>query len=64
MRNKVTQLDPAKVTVHVEIVPSITKALENVPITIIGQNESFNTKVTLPETGKLNITVEGRSCTN
>ncbi|MCY9666553.1 CdaR family protein [Paenibacillus alginolyticus] len=59
LRNKVTQLDPAKVTVHVEIVPSITKALENVPITIIGQNENYNTKVTLPETAKLNITVEG-----
>ncbi|KRF44178.1 YbbR-like domain-containing protein [Paenibacillus sp. Soil787] len=59
LRNKVTQLDPAKVTVHVEIVPSITKALDNVPITIIGQNESYNTKVTLPETAKLNITVEG-----
>ena len=36
LRNKVTQLDPAKVTVQVEIVPSITRALENVPITIIG----------------------------
>ncbi|MFC5450986.1 CdaR family protein [Paenibacillus aestuarii] len=59
LRNKVTQLDPSKVTVHVEIVPSVTKAIENVPITIIGQNESYNTKVTLPDTGKLNITVEG-----
>ncbi|NOU73515.1 hypothetical protein GC098_19160 [Paenibacillus sp. LMG 31458] len=59
LRNKVTQLDPAKVTVRVEIVPSITKALENIPITIIGQNESYDTKVTLPETAKLNITVEG-----
>lgn len=59
LRNKVTQLDPAKVTVRVEIVPSITKALGNVPITIIGQNENYTTKVTLPETAKLNFTVEG-----
>jgi len=59
LRNKVTQLDPSKVTVHVEVVPSVTKAIENVPITIIGQNESYNTKVTAPDTGKLNITVEG-----
>ena len=49
LRNKVTQLDPAKVTVHVEIVPSITKAVENVPITIIGQNENYTTKVIQPE---------------
>lgn len=59
LRNKVTQLDPAKVTVHVEVVPSITKALENVPITIIGQNENYITKVTQPATASLNITVEG-----
>ncbi|OCT14613.1 hypothetical protein A8709_17250 [Paenibacillus pectinilyticus] len=59
LRNKVTQLDPAKVTVHVEIVPSITKAIENVPITIIGQNENYVTKVTQPATASLNITVEG-----
>jgi YbbR domain-containing protein len=59
IRNKVTQLDPAKVTIHVEIVPSVTKAIENIPITIIGQNESYNTKVILPDTAKLNITVEG-----
>jgi YbbR domain-containing protein len=59
LRNKVTQLDPSKVTVHVEVVPSITKAVENVPITIIGQNENYITKVTQPATSSLNITVEG-----
>ncbi|MGO4499822.1 YbbR-like domain-containing protein [Paenibacillus sp. 2RAB27] len=59
LRNKVTQLDPAKVTVHVEVVPSITKAVENIPITIIGQNENYETKVTQPASATLNITVEG-----
>ncbi|TXK79123.1 YbbR-like domain-containing protein [Paenibacillus sp. N3.4] len=59
LRNKVTQLDPAKVTVHVEVVPSITKVLDNIPLTIIGQNENYNTKVVLPETAKLSMTVEG-----
>ncbi|RTE11434.1 CdaR family protein [Paenibacillus whitsoniae] len=59
LRNKVTQVDPAKVTVHVEIVPSVTRAIENVPITIIGGNENYVTKVVQPETGNLNITVEG-----
>ncbi|MDR6881257.1 CdaR family protein [Bacillus sp. 3255] len=59
LRNKVTQLDPAKVTVKVEIVPSITRALENVPITIIGGNENYVTKVTTPESAQLNLSVEG-----
>ncbi|MBD0383901.1 CdaR family protein [Paenibacillus sedimenti] len=59
LRNKVTQLDPDKVIVRVEIVPSITKAMENIPITIIGQNENYNTKVVAPDTAKLNVTVEG-----
>jgi YbbR domain-containing protein len=57
--DKTTQVDPAKVTVQVEIVPSVTKAVENVPITIIGQNDGFNTKVITPNNGKVNITVEG-----
>ena len=52
-------MDPAKVTVHVEVVPSITKAIENVPITIIGQNENYTTKVAQPGSATLNITVEG-----
>ncbi|MEW9702541.1 YbbR-like domain-containing protein [Paenibacillus sp. SI8] len=59
LRNKVTQLDPAKVTVKVEIVPSVSKTIDNIPITIIGQNESYNTKVIVPEAAKLSITVEG-----
>jgi YbbR domain-containing protein len=57
--NKITQVDPTKVSVHVEIVPSVTKAIENIPITIIAQNDGFNTKVITPETAKINITVEG-----
>ncbi|MCD1260397.1 hypothetical protein B5M42_016480 [Paenibacillus athensensis] len=59
LRNKVTQVDPAKVNVKVEVVPSVTKAFENIPVTIIGQNETFNTKVILPESGKVNVSLEG-----
>lgn len=59
LRNNVTQLDPAKVTVKVEIVPSMTRALENVPITIIGGNENYITKVTTPESAQINLSVEG-----
>jgi YbbR domain-containing protein len=59
LRNKVTQLDPAKVEVKISIVPSVTKTLEQIPLSIVGQNDGFNTKVVLPEGGKLNLVVEG-----
>ncbi|MBP1996819.1 CdaR family protein [Paenibacillus eucommiae] len=59
LTNKITQVDPSKVTVQVEIVPSVTKELENIPITIIGQNDGFNTRVSVPESARINITVEG-----
>ncbi|TVY08488.1 CdaR family protein [Paenibacillus cremeus] len=55
----VKQLDPDKVTVSVSIVPSVTKTLEAIPLSIIGQNDGFDTKVVLPESGQMNLTVEG-----
>ncbi|MBP1153635.1 MULTISPECIES: CdaR family protein [unclassified Paenibacillus] len=55
----VKQLDPSEVTVSVSIVRSQTKALDNIPLSLIGQNDGFQTKVLLPESGKLNLTVEG-----
>ncbi|MGG2197172.1 MULTISPECIES: CdaR family protein [Paenibacillus] len=59
LRNDVKQLDPDKVTVSVSIVPSVTKTLEAIPLSFVGQNDGFNTKVVLPESGQLNLTVEG-----
>ncbi|MBE1447333.1 YbbR-like domain-containing protein [Paenibacillus sp. OAS669] len=59
LRNKVTQLDPAKVEVKINIVPSVTKTLEQIPLSIVGQNDGFNTKVAVPENGKINLVVEG-----
>lgn len=56
---KATQVEPAKVTVTISIVPSVTKTLEAIPLSIIGQNDGFDTKVVLPESGQLNLTVEG-----
>lgn len=58
-RNKATQLDPAKVEVKINIVASATKNLEQVPLSIVGQNDGFDTKVMLPETGKINFIAEG-----
>lgn len=59
LRNKATQLDPAKVEVKINIVASATKTLEQIPLSIVGQNDGFDTKVVLPDTGKLNLIVEG-----
>ncbi|UQZ85040.1 YbbR-like protein [Paenibacillus konkukensis] len=59
LANKATQLDPAKVEVKINIVASATKTLEQIPLSIIGQNDGFDTKVVLPESGKLNLIVEG-----
>ncbi|PZE19535.1 CdaR family protein [Paenibacillus xerothermodurans] len=58
-QDKVTQLDPEQVEVKINIVPSVTKTLEQIPLSIIGQNDGFNTEVVLPETGRLNLVVEG-----
>uniref|UniRef100_UPI000FDA1B79 CdaR family protein n=1 Tax=Paenibacillus koleovorans TaxID=121608 RepID=UPI000FDA1B79 len=59
LRGKVTTLDPLKLEVKVEVVPSSTRTFENVPITIVGQNDVFDTKVTTPQTGTVSLTLEG-----
>jgi hypothetical protein len=59
LRTKVTTLDPGKVEVKVEIVPSSTRSFEQVPITIVGQNDVYDTKVTAPANGNVSLTLEG-----
>ncbi|WP_281884132.1 YbbR-like domain-containing protein [Paenibacillus sp. YYML68] len=59
LRNQVKQLEPDEVKVQVTIVPSVTKTLEAIPLSFVGQNDGFETKVVLPESGQLNLTVEG-----
>lgn len=56
--NKDIQVEPTKVDVQVEIVPSTTKTLENIPITITGQSDGM-TAMVAPETGAINVVVEG-----
>ncbi|MBD2866127.1 CdaR family protein [Paenibacillus oceani] len=63
LKPRITLLDPTKVEVKVQIVPSDKKTLEQVPITIIGQNNNFDTKIKTPQGGTLNITVEGSPAT-
>lgn len=57
-QNNVTSVEPSKVEVTVEIVPSVTKTFEAVPITIVGQNDQYGTKIVDPQDGVLNVTVE------
>lgn len=59
LRGKVTQIDPPQVKVHIELVPTATMALENVPLTLVGQNDAYDTKIVTPDTGRVNFLVEG-----
>ncbi|MFC0213745.1 YbbR-like domain-containing protein [Paenibacillus chartarius] len=59
LRGAVTQVDPPQLKVRVEIVPTTTKAFENVPLTIIGQNDAYDTKIAVPETGHVNLLLDG-----
>lgn len=59
LNNKISLVDPAKVTVKVEISPSITKTVDNIDIKAIGQNEAFTTKIIEPANGKISLPVEG-----
>jgi YbbR domain-containing protein len=59
LRNKATQLDPAKVEVKINIVASNSKTLDQIPLSIVGQNDGFDTKVVFPETGKISFAAEG-----
>lgn len=59
LRSKITAVDPAKVDVKVQIVPSVQKTLEQVPITIVGQNNDFDTRIAAPQNGTISVAVEG-----
>jgi YbbR domain-containing protein len=59
LRNKATQLDPLKVEVKINIVASSTKMLDGIPLSIVGQNDGFDTKVVFPDTGKISFSAEG-----
>lgn len=59
LREKITLVDPNKANVSVEIVPSITKTFDDIPITIIGQSDAFTSKVVVPDTGKISMVAEG-----
>lgn len=59
LKNKITLVDPAKVTVLVEITSSVTKTVDGIPVTVIGQSDAFTTKVIQPPGGRLSLPIEG-----
>lgn len=59
LKSKVTQVDPAKAEVKAVIVPSVTKTLDNIPLTIIGQSDGYTTKLVTPENAVVSAILEG-----
>ncbi|MDF2725330.1 MAG: YbbR family protein [Paenibacillus sp.] len=63
LKSRITFVDPPKVEVKVQIVPSDKKTFEQLPITIIGQNHNFDARIKTPQNGTMNVTVEGAPAT-
>jgi YbbR domain-containing protein len=55
----ITKVNPAEAGVKITIVPSATKNLHGVPVAIIGQNDAFNTSITVPGDGQIDLQLEG-----
>jgi YbbR domain-containing protein len=59
IRNKVTEIVPTKVTVKVEVVPSVTRTFTDIPIQLIGQTDTHSASIIKPAGGKVSFTIEG-----
>jgi YbbR domain-containing protein len=59
LKNKDIRVDPVKVEITLEIVPSTTLMMNNIPLRISGENDSFVTKVLLPEKLEIQALLEG-----
>jgi YbbR domain-containing protein len=59
LKNKDIRVDPVKVEITLEIVPSTTLTMKNIPLRISGENDSFVTKVILPEKPEIQAVLEG-----
>jgi YbbR domain-containing protein len=53
------QIFPESVEVEIEIVPSTTVTLEDIPIIISGANDEYNTRFLEPESGLTDVIIEG-----
>ncbi|MGW9128690.1 CdaR family protein [Paenibacillus chitinolyticus] len=59
LQKGVTQIEPTKVQVTVEIVSSIKKEYPGIPLKIVGQAEGTEVKFTDPPNGSITLTLEG-----
>jgi YbbR domain-containing protein len=57
--NKDIRVEPTKVDIGLTIVPSAAKTLDNIPLRISGENESYVTKLVTPVLPSIQATLEG-----
>jgi YbbR domain-containing protein len=57
--NKDIRVEPTKVDISLAIVPSAAKTLNNIPLRISGENESYVTKLVTPAIPSIQATLEG-----
>ncbi|MDB5054759.1 MAG: YbbR family protein [Bacilli bacterium] len=59
LKSKDIRIDPNKIDVSLEVVPSTTKILGDIPLRISGINDSFTTKIISPDPPKIQVVLEG-----
>jgi YbbR domain-containing protein len=59
VKNKSLRVEPAKLEVKVTVVPSVTKTLEGIPLTLSTPPANVDVRLTAPASGLVSITVEG-----
>ncbi|WP_068605105.1 CdaR family protein [Paenibacillus swuensis] len=53
------KVEPAQVEYTIKVVQSAKRTLANVPVTIVGQNDEFTTRIAEPAAGTIDAEVEG-----
>lgn len=60
LKKGIMKVDPAKVEVRLSVVPSATKTVEKLPITLFGQSEGYTAKLVSPDGAIVpSVTLEG-----
>jgi YbbR domain-containing protein len=59
LKPNITKVEPSKVEIHMSVVPSVTKRFESVPLTVIGANTEFETRLIDPDDAQIGLEVEG-----
>jgi YbbR domain-containing protein len=59
LKNKDVRVDPVKVEISFVIVPSSTLTMNNIPLRISGENDSFQTKIITPDKPEIQAVLEG-----